>query len=523
MSIDTPAWVRDAVFYQIFPDRFARSDRVAKPGPARALGRAAHDHGFKGGDLLGIAEHLDVPGRPGHHRALPEPGLRVGVEPPLPHVRLPAGRPAAGRRRGPARAARRGPRPRACGSSSTASSTTPAAASGRSTTCSRTGSARPTSTGSTSTATRSRAAGRSAPTRPSRRATRRTRSGGAEGVGTRSRSPPRLPGLVGPAGAAQAQHGQPAGARAPDGASPSTGSASAPTAGASTSPRRSTTTTFWQEFRRRVPGRRSGRLHRRRDLARGARLAAGRPFDAVMNYPLAEAILGFAARASPRPAASSDAHHEYRDRVQRLDGPAFASELERLIAALRPRRDRRPAQPARQPRHARGSGRSRGGDRAVLRWRRSLQATLPGAPCIYYGDEVGMAGGHDPDCRRAFPWDEARWDRGVCAFDAGRARAAARVARPAPRGRFADRRGGRTGVGLVRRRRGAARRRRGGQRGRRGGGARRSRCRGDGPPARGGGAARWPWPGRRAQSARARPCLSPCQATAARQVPRVLG
>ena len=32
--------------------------------------------------------------------------------------------------------------------------------------------------------------------------------------------------------------------------------------------------------------------------------------------------------------------------------------------------------------------------------------TLPGAPCIYYGDEVGMEGGHDPDCRRAFPWDE---------------------------------------------------------------------------------------------------------------------
>lgn len=31
---------------------------------------------------------------------------------------------------------------------------------------------------------------------------------------------------------------------------------------------------------------------------------------------------------------------------------------------------------------------------------------LPGAPCIYYGDEIGMIGGKDPDNRRAFPWDK---------------------------------------------------------------------------------------------------------------------
>ena len=30
---------------------------------------------------------------------------------------------------------------------------------------------------------------------------------------------------------------------------------------------------------------------------------------------------------------------------------------------------------------------------------------LPGAPCVYYGDEIGMEGGKDPDNRRAFPWD----------------------------------------------------------------------------------------------------------------------
>ena len=33
-----------------------------------------------------------------------------------------------------------------------------------------------------------------------------------------------------------------------------------------------------------------------------------------------------------------------------------------------------------------------------------LQFTLPGIPMIYYGDEAGMEGYHDPFCRRPFPW-----------------------------------------------------------------------------------------------------------------------
>src|SRR4051812_2852180 len=59
MAVDTPAWVRDAVFYQIFPDRFARSERVVQPGPLEAWEAPPTNHGFKGGDLLGIVEHLD--------------------------------------------------------------------------------------------------------------------------------------------------------------------------------------------------------------------------------------------------------------------------------------------------------------------------------------------------------------------------------------------------------------------------------------------------------------------------------
>lgn len=34
----------------------------------------------------------------------------------------------------------------------------------------------------------------------------------------------------------------------------------------------------------------------------------------------------------------------------------------------------------------------------------ALLAALPGVPCIYYGDEAGMEGYHDPFNRRPFPW-----------------------------------------------------------------------------------------------------------------------
>ena len=50
------------------------------------------------------------------------------------------------------------------------------------------------------------------------------------------------------------------------------------------------------------------------------------------------------------------------------------------------------------------------GDIARVKLAMAFQMTYVGAPVIYYGDEIGMAGGKDPDCRRAFPWDPAAWN-----------------------------------------------------------------------------------------------------------------
>ena len=54
-----PSWVKDAVFYQIFPDRFANGDTTNDPpGLERWGGKPTSRNSF-GGDLQGIIDHLD--------------------------------------------------------------------------------------------------------------------------------------------------------------------------------------------------------------------------------------------------------------------------------------------------------------------------------------------------------------------------------------------------------------------------------------------------------------------------------
>ena len=46
----------------------------------------------------------------------------------------------------------------------------------------------------------------------------------------------------------------------------------------------------------------------------------------------------------------------------------------------------------------------------------ALQMTFPGCPAVFYGDEVGLSGGNDPDCRLAMEWDEEKRDKELLAL-----------------------------------------------------------------------------------------------------------
>lgn len=55
-------------------------------------------------------------------------------------------------------------------------------------------------------------------------------------------------------------------------------------------------------------------------------------------------------------------------------------------------------------------------DQRKLRLAVTFQLTYLGTPCIYYGDEIGLTGGHDPDCRKTMIWDKSEQDRELFNF-----------------------------------------------------------------------------------------------------------
>lgn len=70
-----------------------------------------------------------------------------------------------------------------------------------------------------------------------------------------------------------------------------------------------------------------------------------------------------------------------------------------------------------------------GEDPGRLRLAVTLQYAYPGVPLIYYGDEVGLTGGDDPDNRRPMPWSPDRWNQPL--LDLYRRLGALRAAHPA--------------------------------------------------------------------------------------------
>jgi glycosidase len=123
----------------------------------------------------------------------------------------------------------------------------------------------------------------------------------------------------------------------------------------------------------------------------------GDMFDATMNYFFRDLCVDWFAVAA-------------------MDTPAFLDGIARMLARYAPQvtaatHNLFSSHDVERFRHAAGEEIRR------LRLATLFQLTMPGAPGLYYGDEIGMSGGPDPDCRRAFPWDRPEaWDAGQLAL-----------------------------------------------------------------------------------------------------------
>ena len=136
------------------------------------------------------------------------------------------------------------------------------------------------------------------------------------------------------------------------------------------------------------------------------RYFGGKQLDSVMNYPFQNAICDFVkwgdAKAFYKTVMSVLDHyppcviHTLMNTLGTHDTPRI---LTRLGMDIVPE-DREALSVLKLDKETRKTAEKR------LQLAFLIQFTLPGVPCIYYGDEAGMEGGRDPFNRRTFPWGD---------------------------------------------------------------------------------------------------------------------
>jgi len=164
---------------------------------------------------------------------------------------------------------------------------------------------------------------------------------------------------------------------------------------------------FWREFRKRVKGVNPEAYIVGEIWEEAQRWLQGDQFDAVMNYPFTRACLGFF--VGDDLLRSEVARCSYKQ-INTLDAQTFAEEINKILSLY-------PNSVTNVQFNLLGSHDTprfktlARGDTSAYRLATLFQMTYPGAPSIYYGDEIGMEGCHDPVCRSGFPWDESKWDK----------------------------------------------------------------------------------------------------------------
>jgi cyclomaltodextrinase len=146
---------------------------------------------------------------------------------------------------------------------------------------------------------------------------------------------------------------------------------------------------FWEEFRHVVKSANRDAYLTGEIWEVNPRWANNTHFDGLLNYPVKDALAAFLI-----------GRENALQFAQRIDAIVKAYPRENLFAMF-------------VPLDSHDTERFKtlvSGDTRKLKLAFLFQMSFPGAPAIYYGDEIGMEGGKDPDSRRAFPWRESTWD-----------------------------------------------------------------------------------------------------------------
>lgn len=119
-------------------------------------------------------------------------------------------------------------------------------------------------------------------------------------------------------------------------------------------------------------------------------------FDGLMDYPIMDAVVGLLASRS-------------------LDAVHFAEKVEGLLSYY-PRENAYAMYVLLGSHDTERILTKMGNDVKKVRLAYLFQFAYPGAPAIYYGDEIGLVGGKDPACRGAFLWDQNSWNQNLRNF-----------------------------------------------------------------------------------------------------------
>ena len=122
----------------------------------------------------------------------------------------------------------------------------------------------------------------------------------------------------------------------------------------------------------------------------------GDQWDSVMNYRFRDACVGFFAEEKTTPT-------QFANRLVTLE-KSYAPQVSRNMMNLLSSHD--------TPRFLTQCK----GNAAMHRLAATLQFTWVGAPSIYYGEEIGMTGGADPENRRGMQWDKAGADNEMLTY-----------------------------------------------------------------------------------------------------------